>query len=304
MSDPLPAHLSRLHASVEASAIEVQTSLTTLLALIDDAKTTLNLAPLAEQSPGLVESVRQANVQLASNATQFRNAVAPPARELGLGPPRSDEERAQIAMALAAHFEALPDTQARFQREAGIAARASNRQAAGRAALDALRGHVVEPALEFLAGESADPAALRIRDGLVLNQSLAAERDWAAGVAAFERFLHGGGELPLSTALRAGACALEDVAHYRALVGVAGDLAAQAELPLYVEPPAHFHSVFSCPVSREEAAWPANPPVLLSCGHVIATTSMTRLARNRQRFKCPTCPSSDETVEGALKLFL
>jgi len=303
MSDPLPAHLSRLNASVEASAIEVQTSLTALLALIDDAKTTLNLAPLAEQSPNLAESVRQANVQLTSNATQFRNAVATPARELGLGPPRSDEERAQIAMALATHLECLPETQACFQREASITTRPANRQTAGRAALEALRGHVVEPALEFLAAESADPAARRIRDGLVLNQSLAAERDWAASVAAFERFLHGG-ELPLSTALRAGAGALEDVAHYRALVGVAGDLAAQAELPLYVEPPAHFHSVFSCPVSREEAAWPANPPVLLSCGHVIATSSMTRLARNRQRFKCPTCPSSDETVESALKLFL
>ncbi|CAN0318072.1 unnamed protein product, partial [Ectocarpus fasciculatus] len=33
-----------------------------------------------------------------------------------------------------------------------------------------------------------------------------------------------------------------------------------------------------------------NPPVLLKCGHVVLRSSVSRLARNGSRFKCPTCP--------------
>ena len=49
-----------------------------------------------------------------------------------------------------------------------------------------------------------------------------------------------------------------------------------------------FHSVFSCPVSRDESSH----PVMLRCGHVISKSSMDRLPRSGGRllFKCPTCP--------------
>ncbi len=40
-----------------------------------------------------------------------------------------------------------------------------------------------------------------------------------------------------------------------------------------------FHPIFACPVSREQSA-PDNPPMLLTCGHVISQTTMTKLARN------------------------
>lgn len=57
-----------------------------------------------------------------------------------------------------------------------------------------------------------------------------------------------------------------------------------------------FHSVFCCPVSKELTT-PDNPPMLLSCGHVISKNSVNSLqtSRNRYtdfsvRFKCPYCP--------------
>ncbi len=60
-----------------------------------------------------------------------------------------------------------------------------------------------------------------------------------------------------------------------------------SEVPL--PPQLTFHSIFSCPVSREQAS-PENPPVLLQCGHVICRNSMANIARSNDRFKCPTCP--------------
>lgn len=39
-----------------------------------------------------------------------------------------------------------------------------------------------------------------------------------------------------------------------------------------------FHSVFVCPVSKEQAT-DTNPPLMLSCGHVINTESFQRLVK-------------------------
>nr|CCA21882.1 RMD5 family protein putative [Albugo laibachii Nc14] len=57
-----------------------------------------------------------------------------------------------------------------------------------------------------------------------------------------------------------------------------------------------FHSVFSCPVSKEEST-PENPPVLLKCGHVICRSCVKRISFNvpSEKFKCPTCPM-DQTL--------
>jgi len=51
-----------------------------------------------------------------------------------------------------------------------------------------------------------------------------------------------------------------------------------------------FHSVFACPVSREQST-SENPPMLLPCGHVLCKQSLQKIAKSPVRaFKCPYCP--------------
>lgn len=52
-----------------------------------------------------------------------------------------------------------------------------------------------------------------------------------------------------------------------------------------------FHSIFACPVSREQSS-SDNPPTMLPCGHVLCRLSIMRLAKHSARtFKCPYCPA-------------
>lgn len=55
----------------------------------------------------------------------------------------------------------------------------------------------------------------------------------------------------------------------------------QDELPVEVpmDDDLRFHSVFACPVSKEQAT-DDNPPMMMPCGHVICKESLTRLSRN------------------------
>ncbi|KAL0096307.1 CTLH/CRA C-terminal to lish motif domain-containing protein [Phycomyces blakesleeanus] len=81
------------------------------------------------------------------------------------------------------------------------------------------------------------------------------------------------------------------------------------EIPLEEE--LRFHSVFACPVSKEQAT-DENPPMMMPCGHVICKESLARLSRssrygsnydrNATRFKCPYCPS-ETSVDQAIEVY-
>ncbi|KAL2522424.1 LisH/CRA/RING-U-box domains-containing protein [Forsythia ovata] len=69
----------------------------------------------------------------------------------------------------------------------------------------------------------------------------------------------------------------------------------QLPVPVDLDREFQFHSMFVCPVSRDMAS-EENPPMLMSCGHVLCKQSITKLSKNNNTrpFKCPYCPSEVE----------
>lgn len=97
---------------------------------------------------------------------------------------------------------------------------------------------------------------------------------------------------PLYTAATAGAIALPTLLKLQQIMKEKRtEWTSQNELPVEIPlPPAyHFHSIFVCPVSKEQGT-DENPPMMMPCGHVIAKESLERVSKGT-RFKCPYCPN-------------
>ena len=75
----------------------------------------------------------------------------------------------------------------------------------------------------------------------------------------------------------------------------------QTEVPL--PPNYHFHSIFVCPVAKEQTT-DKNPPMMMPCGHVISKESLDKLSKNAtNRFKCPYCPGESHQRD-AIEVYL
>lgn len=101
-------------------------------------------------------------------------------------------------------------------------------------------------------------------------------------------------ESPLAVSVAAGAAALPPLFKLATVMEqkMQGDLRTCEQLPMELELGDEFvfHSIFACPVSRDQST-PDNPPMLLPCNHVLCEQSVLKIAKNRTRvFKCPYCP--------------
>lgn len=109
----------------------------------------------------------------------------------------------------------------------------------------------------------------------------------------FRRLLGLPAESPLYTVVRCGTKALPTLIKAARVAPKQVDLVdVKRTLPVEIEldRDCRFHSIFACPVSREEVIEESNPPKLLPCGHVLSNSTVQRLPKGQQRFKCPYCP--------------
>lgn len=98
---------------------------------------------------------------------------------------------------------------------------------------------------------------------------------------------------PLYTAVTAGGISLPILEKVeRIMTQSRGQWTSVNELPFEtpLPPGMQYHSIFVCPVSKEQAT-DANPPMMLPCSHVIAKDSLEQHSRGKSRMKCPYCPN-------------
>ncbi|KAH8883661.1 hypothetical protein GQ53DRAFT_427384 [Thozetella sp. PMI_491] len=111
-------------------------------------------------------------------------------------------------------------------------------------------------------------------------------------------------ESPLYIAATAGALALPQLLKYVQATRARGtEWTTTSELPFETPLPESmvFHSIFVCPVSKEQTT-EENPPMMIPCGHVLAKDTLQRLCKG-SRFKCPYCPSEGQ-IKDAQQIIL
>mmetsp|Transcript_30733 Transcript_30733/g.77000 ORF Transcript_30733/g.77000 Transcript_30733/m.77000 type:complete len:539 (-) Transcript_30733:103-1719(-) len=121
--------------------------------------------------------------------------------------------------------------------------------------------------------------------------------DWSGIALEFRRaccsLLGQSAEPPLEVVVNAGYLAMPTLIKLSRVLAAKGQKWNElAELPVEMELGRDyvFHSVFACPVARDQAA-PDNPPMILPCGLVLCRGSIQKMTRgNARTFKCPYCP--------------
>lgn len=114
-------------------------------------------------------------------------------------------------------------------------------------------------------------------------------------------------DAPLYTAVGVGTSAMPTIIKMSSILKDKSGLGWSAADELPVEVPLQdnqrFHSIFACPVSKEQAT-AENPPMMMACGHVICKESLNRLCKSNttSRFKCPYCPT-ESTSSQAMQIY-
>jgi len=134
------------------------------------------------------------------------------------------------------------------------------------------------------------------------------ETAWDEVAASFTRefcaLMELSAESPLYIAATAGAIALPTLLKGQSIMQLKKtEWTTENELPVEIPlPPSYqFHSIFVCPVSKEQTT-DQNPPMMMPCAHVIAQESLLRLSKGG-KFKCPYCPGESHPRD-AKKVFL
>lgn len=108
-------------------------------------------------------------------------------------------------------------------------------------------------------------------------------------------------ESPLAVCLEAGSRALPALLNIKQVMvqrQVAGVWSSRDELPIEIRLGRQFHSVFACPILRQQSS-DANPPMRLVCGHVISRDALHKLASG-SKLKCPYCPVEQNPADARL----
>lgn len=108
-------------------------------------------------------------------------------------------------------------------------------------------------------------------------------------------------ESPLAVCLEAGSRALPALLNIKQVMvqrQVAGVWSSRDELPIEIRLGRQFHSVFACPILRQQST-DANPPMRLVCGHVISRDALHKLASG-SKLKCPYCPVEQNPADARL----